>query len=186
MQLSVSPKSPVGAIALILSGVPPVFVTVNDIAAEVTPTAWVPKLNGIPTDVAGESVTAGGVAPVPVRFVVCVPNASTTVSTPFRGPTAVGVKTTLMVQDEVAATDAPQGFGGTTAKSPLAATLVTGMATVLGFMSVAAIGALGGLSACGVANVTVGCGVSVAGFTPVPLMVTLCGLAGVPLALSVN
>jgi hypothetical protein len=79
------------------------------------PTPTLPKLTA-----PGKSETFA--VPVPVRLAVWVPALSSTVSVPVRVPVCVGVKVTLMVQLEFAASEVPQlSFS---AKSPEALMLI--------------------------------------------------------------
>src|SRR4051794_13588937 len=104
---------------------------------------WYPKLVGEPdhepvdaasvspsvgvAEIAGSAVFAGGeptLVPVPVRPTVWgVPAASSEIDTvPLRGPVAVGVNVTEIVQLPAGATAAPVQVSVETAKSPLAVT----------------------------------------------------------------
>jgi hypothetical protein len=92
------PLTPVVAIVVIVNGPVPVLVRVKTWGTLVVPTCWFAKVSE-----AGDRPTAGAV-PVPLRFTACgLPVAlSVTVSAPVRGPTAVGVNVTLIVQLEPA------------------------------------------------------------------------------------
>ena len=58
-----------------------------------TPGCWLVKVR-----LAGLTLKAGAVSPVPPKVTVCVRRASTTVSVPVTAPPCVGAKTTLIVQ----------------------------------------------------------------------------------------
>ena len=94
------------------------------------PTAWLEKVR-----LAGEML-APGVAPVPVRLTFCgLPAAvSYTYSVPLRVPVVVGVKITLIVQEELAARLLPQLL--VWEKSPMAATLAISSAAAPELLSV--------------------------------------------------
>jgi hypothetical protein len=78
----------------------PLLLNVTSFTVLVVPTAWLPKDRED-----GEKVTAAAaVVPVPVRLMTVEP----TVSEPVLVPEAVGLKTRLMVQLELAASVAPQ------------------------------------------------------------------------------
>jgi hypothetical protein len=88
-----------------LTAVGCLLLTVTVSAALVVVTAWLPKAR-----VAGLTVT--GTTPFPVSETVCglLLAPSVTVSVPVRLPVVVGVKVTLIVQFEFAASDVPQVF----------------------------------------------------------------------------
>ena len=84
----------------------------------------VPGGRGLNSRLVGLRVTVGSTTPIPVSKSRCgLPNASSVIVTaPVRVPVAVGVKVTLIVQDEPADTPPPQVL--VCAKSPLATMLV--------------------------------------------------------------
>lgn len=87
------------------SAVLPVLVTVR-LRIAVVPVAKLPKANGL-----GLTVAERGATPVPVKATgeLTTPTpAAVIVTVPVAGPVAVGVKTTLMVQEVLAARVAPQ------------------------------------------------------------------------------
>ena len=92
------------------------LVTEADWAAETAPTSSEPKLRLV-----GVKVRAG--TPVPVRVARRVEPLEPTVRTPVRGPSAVGEKTTAMLQEAPAATTLQ--LLEVTAKSPVAVSEVT-------------------------------------------------------------
>lgn len=78
-------------------GCVPVFVSVTDCAADVTPRSWFPNASDVGEGVA---TAAAGAAPVPDSATVCgVPDASSVIeSDAVREPVAVGVNVTVAVQ----------------------------------------------------------------------------------------
>lgn len=120
-QLSVRVKSPAFApltvILVIVSVVPPLFVSVTVCAALVVLTTWPLKF----TDVA-ESMTLGGVVPVPLRAAVCgLPGASlATLTDALLLPAVPGPNVTVMVHVPLTASVAGEaGQLLVCAKSPL-------------------------------------------------------------------
>jgi len=87
-----------------LRGTLPVFLRVTLCALLVEPTVWAEKVK----EVAERLAT--GKAPVPLRLMVCVAGLalSVMVIVPVSVPVVVGVKVTLMEQDEEAARLVPQ------------------------------------------------------------------------------
>jgi hypothetical protein len=119
-QLSVSAKSPLAEILVIVKLTVPVLVSVTVCAALVVPTVWLANVN----EEAERLTVVVGAVPVPVRLTVCgLPEAlSVMLKVPVRVPEAVGVKVMLMVQLAPAATELPQL--SVSAKSPLGEILV--------------------------------------------------------------
>jgi len=125
-------KSPVAVMALMVSGLVPLLVSVTDCAAAAgVPTTVLPKLR-----LEGASVTPGAVA-APVSAITCVPPLalSLIVTVPVRVPAAVGTKLTATVQLPPAATwfEVEQVVLGSSAKSPVAvmALMVSGLVPLL-------------------------------------------------------
>ena len=89
----------------------PVFLSVTSWTVLLCPTKVLGKLR-----LAGTKETTGNVAAIPVPLSVTTwgePDAlSVKVIAPLRGPIAVGVKVTLIVQDALAASDPPHVAGG--------------------------------------------------------------------------
>jgi hypothetical protein len=119
-QLSVSAKSPLVMMLVMVRVAVPVFDSVTVCAALVVPTVWLAKVSEVGERLA---VVVDSV-PVPVRPTVCgLPEAlSLTLKLPVRVPDAVGVNVTLMVQFPPAARELPQLL--VSAKSPLAMMLL--------------------------------------------------------------
>jgi len=113
-QLLVCVKSPLAVMLEILAAAVPVFDTVTGCEALLLPSTCAAKVRPLV-----ETVMTGAV-PVPVSETLCglFEALSVMVSVPVREPLAVGVKVTLTVQLELAATLAPQLL--VCAKSPLA------------------------------------------------------------------
>src|SRR5437588_788945 len=94
VRVLVAAKSPEAANELIVKAAAPVFVSVTVIGALVVASSWLPK-----SRLVGANPTTGAV-PFPLSVMICglPPALSATDSVPVRGPEAVGVKVTLMVQ----------------------------------------------------------------------------------------
>ena len=125
-QVSVSAKSPLAEILVIVKVAEPVLLSVTVCAALVVPTVWLAKV----IEVAERLAVVVGAVPVPVRLTVCgLPEAlSVMLKVPVRIPEAVGVNVTLMVQLAPTATELPQV--SVSVKSPLAEMLVIVRATL--------------------------------------------------------
>ncbi len=114
-QVSVSAKSPLAEILVIVKVAEPVLVSVTVCAALVVPTVWLAKAS----EVAERLAVVAGAVPVPVRVTDCGLSEALSVMlrVPVRVPEAVGVKVTLMLQLAPAATELPQVL--VCVKSPL-------------------------------------------------------------------
>jgi len=112
-QLLLCAKSPLAVMLATLAAAVPVFDTVTGCEALLLPSTCAAKVRALV-----ETVMAGA-APVPVSETLCglLEALSVMVSVPGREPLAVGVKLTLTVKLELAATLAPQLL--VCAKSPL-------------------------------------------------------------------
>ena len=117
-QLLVCAKSPLATMLVKAMAAVPVLLRVIGCEAEVELTSWPGNVK-----LAGERLAAGAV-PVPLRVIVwgLLGELSVIVIDPVRLPPPVGVKVTLIVQPEPAATLDPQVL--VCAKSPLATMLV--------------------------------------------------------------
>ncbi len=94
------------AMLLMFRLAPPVFVRVTVWAALVVPINWPENVK-----LDGDSDTAAGVRPVPLRVMDCglpLKELSLMVKTPLRAPAAVGVKVTLITQLALGANVLPQ------------------------------------------------------------------------------
>jgi hypothetical protein len=142
-QLLLCAKSPLAVMLVMLAAAVPVFDTVTGCDALLLPSTCAAKVS-----VLVDNVMTGAV-PVPVRETLCglFEALSVMVSVPARKPLAVGVKVTLTVQLELAATLAPQLL--VCPKSPLAWMPVTDMEVPPGFDSV---------TGCEALVVPIGCG----------------------------
>ena len=168
-QVLVAITKPALAVMLeIVSGSPPLLVSVSVCGVDVRPTPTLPKAIE-----AGLRETPGGATPVPVMATVCEWTTSLTVSVAVRVPVAVGVKMTENAQLLCPASEVPQLF--TTLKSPGvmdAAMSVSGTSPAL--VSVTCCAALVVVICC-CANVRdAGESVSVAGAWPVPVSAAVC------------
>jgi hypothetical protein len=107
-------KSPLAVMLVIFITAPPVFERVSDCVPLVVPTFWLAKLR-----FAGRKAAEGVTVPLPASRIVSgeSPALSVMVTEPYRLPEAVGVKVTLIVQEVLAATVAPQVL--VSAKSPV-------------------------------------------------------------------
>ena len=129
-QVFVSEKSPLMLTPLMLSAAAPVFLSVTLCALLLVPTGSDEKVS----EVAERLAT--GPLPVPVRLMVWVAGLalSVRVTEPVRVPVAVGLKVTLIEQEEDAATLDPQVF--VSEKLPLAVVLVMLRGTLAVFLRV--------------------------------------------------
>jgi len=87
------------------SGPPPEFERVTVLTALATPSGSLPKLRVVP-----ERVIAGGFSPAPLRLTDCARSASEMTSVPVSAAATLGVKVTVMPQEEFAASWLPQLF----------------------------------------------------------------------------
>ena len=105
--VAVAAKSPVVEIAVKVSELVLLFLTVSDFAALVVPTAWVAKVSVVGVNVSGAVPPP---EPVPERPTSCGENpaVSVIVTAPLMLPLAVGVNVTAMLHFAFEASEAPQ------------------------------------------------------------------------------
>jgi hypothetical protein len=131
-QVLVDANGPVAETEDTLAAAPPVLVTVTVWAAEVEPTAWLPKDREL-GDAASVALPPE-LVPVPDRLTELVTPPALTVRVPVRLPVAVGVNFTLTVHEPFAAIEDPHVL--VCAKSPLAEIDETDAAELVGLETV--------------------------------------------------